>query len=55
MDVVNGGASVTLASGEEVSLVVANTPSLVQYDAFNIPADLNKGLSYSVQITGATV
>lgn len=55
VDVVNGSASVTLASGEECSLVVANTPALVQYDAFSIPADLNKGLSYSVQITGATV
>ncbi|KAF1960578.1 hypothetical protein CC80DRAFT_260010 [Byssothecium circinans] len=55
VDFANGSASVTLASGEEVSLVVANTPALVQYDAFSIPADLNKGLSYSVQITGATV
>ncbi|KAF2637562.1 hypothetical protein P280DRAFT_530740 [Massarina eburnea CBS 473.64] len=55
VDFSNGSASVTLASGEEVSLVVANTPALVQYDAFSIPTDLNKGLSYSVQITGATV
>lgn len=55
VDVVNGNASVTLAGGEEVSLVVANTPALVLYDAFNIPAELNKGLTYSVQITGATV
>ncbi|KAJ4357629.1 uncharacterized protein N0V89_002205 [Didymosphaeria variabile] len=55
VDVVNGSGSVTLASGEEVSLVVANTPALVLYDPFSIPADLNKGLTYSVQITGATV
>lgn len=54
VDVVNGSGSVSLASGEEVTLVVANTPALVQYDAFSIPADVNKGLSYSVQITGGT-
>ena len=55
VDFANGSANVTLGTGEEVGLVVANTPALVQYDAFNIPADLNKGLSYSIQITGATV
>ncbi|KAF2441481.1 hypothetical protein P171DRAFT_523477 [Karstenula rhodostoma CBS 690.94] len=55
VDVVNGNASVALASGEEVSLVVANTPALVLYDPFSIPTELNKGLTYSVQITGATV
>ncbi|KAF9738590.1 hypothetical protein PMIN06_001995 [Paraphaeosphaeria minitans] len=55
VDVVNGNASVTLAGGEEVSLVVANTPVLVLYDAFSIPAELNRGLKYLVQITGATV
>lgn len=54
VDVVTGSGSVTLASGEEASIVIANTPALVQYDAFNIPADLNKGLSYSIQLTGAT-
>jgi hypothetical protein len=55
VEVVNGSASATLASDEEVTLVVANTPALVQYDAFSIPADLNRGLSYSIQLTGATV
>jgi len=55
VDVVNGKASVTLVSGEETTLVVANTPALVQYDPFSIPSDLNRGLTYSVQITGATV
>jgi hypothetical protein len=55
VDVVNGNGSVTLASGEEVTLVVANTPALVLYDPFSIPADLNRGMAYSVQITGATV
>jgi hypothetical protein len=54
-DLVNGVASVSVAGGEEVSLVVANTPGLLLYDPFSIPADVNKGLSYSVQITGATV
>ncbi|KAF2471615.1 uncharacterized protein BDR25DRAFT_303120 [Lindgomyces ingoldianus] len=54
VDLVNGSGSVTIASGEEASLVVANTPSLVQYDPFSIPADVNKGLSYSIQISGAT-
>lgn len=55
-DVVNGKASVTVASGSEVSLVVANTPStLTQYDPFAIPSALNQGLQYSVQLTGATV
>jgi hypothetical protein len=53
-DLANGNASVTLASGDEVSLVVANTPSLVMYDPFSIPADLNRGLQYSFQVTGAT-
>ncbi|KAJ4294560.1 hypothetical protein N0V90_008251 [Kalmusia sp. IMI 367209] len=55
VDFVSGSASVTLGSGEEVSLVVANTPTLVLYDPFSIPADVNKGLAYSVQISGATV
>ena len=54
-DVVDGSATVAVGSGDEVSLVVANTPALVQYDAFSIPAELNKGLMYSVQLTGATV
>ncbi|KAF2108136.1 hypothetical protein BDV96DRAFT_653031 [Lophiotrema nucula] len=54
MDLVNGSGSVALASGEEATLVVANTPALVQYDAFSIPADVNKGLGFSVQVTGAT-
>jgi hypothetical protein len=56
VDVVNGNGSVTLANEEEVMLVVANTPALVLYDPFSIPAELNRGLQYSVQITGgATV
>ena len=54
-DVVGGKGTVSVASGDEVSLVVANTPALVQYDAFDIPAALNEGLQYSVQITGASI
>lgn len=53
-DIVNGKGSVTLNSGEEVSLVIANTPALVQYDPFSIPAELNRGLTYSLEISGAT-
>ena len=54
VDVVDGKGSVTLASGEEATLVVANTPALIQYDPFAITADVNKGMSFSIQLTGAT-
>ena len=54
VELVNGSGGVALGNGEEVSLVVVNTPSLVLYDPFSIPVDVNKGLSYSVQITGGT-
>ncbi|KAF2625542.1 hypothetical protein BU25DRAFT_115341 [Macroventuria anomochaeta] len=53
-DVVAGKGSVQVAEGDEVSLVVAKTPELVTYDAFNISDELNQGLQYSVKITGAT-
>ncbi|KAJ4328956.1 hypothetical protein N0V84_000527 [Fusarium piperis] len=52
---VAGSASVTVASGEEVSLVVANTPGLILYDPFNLSAEAKKGLDYSFTLTGATV
>ncbi|RSL73090.1 hypothetical protein CEP53_000875 [Fusarium sp. AF-6] len=52
---VDGSATVTVASGEEVSLVVANTPSLILYDPFNLSAEAKKGLEYSFTLTGATV
>ncbi|KAF2710598.1 hypothetical protein K504DRAFT_481632 [Pleomassaria siparia CBS 279.74] len=51
---VDGSASATLATGEEASLVVVNTPALVQYDAFSLSAEVSKGLDYSIQLTGAT-
>ena len=50
-----GKGSVSVAAGEEASLVVANTPSqLIQFDPFSLTAEANKGLSYQVQLTGAT-
>lgn len=55
VDVVGGTGNVAVAVGEELMLVVANTPALVLYDPFKIPAEVNKGLGYSVQISGATV
>jgi hypothetical protein len=52
----NGTGSASIASGEEASLVVANTPnSLITYDAFastGSAPDL-KGLNYEVVIVGA--
>lgn len=53
-DVVDGKGSVDVKDGDEVSLVVAKTPEVVEYDAFNISDELNTGLQYSVKITGAT-
>lgn len=53
-DVESGQGSVEVADGDEVSLVIAKTPELVMYNAFNITEELNTGLQYSVRITGAT-
>ncbi|KAF2736473.1 hypothetical protein EJ04DRAFT_433107, partial [Polyplosphaeria fusca] len=54
VDAVGGKASVVLGSGEEVSLVVVNAPAaLVQYDAFSLSAEVNRGVGWSVQISGA--
>ncbi|KAI9148225.1 hypothetical protein HJFPF1_12052 [Paramyrothecium foliicola] len=56
VDVVDGAGSVELANGEEVSLVIANTPEeLVLYDAFSLTSDVTTGLDYSFTLTGATV
>lgn len=57
VDAVDGKAEATLASGEEASLVVANTPAtLYLYDPFALSGDpANRGLDYQVQLTGATV
>jgi hypothetical protein len=57
VDLPNGSGQATVASNEEASLVVANTPDvLIQYDAFSTQASSPEsiGLNYQVQITGAT-
>ncbi|KAL0933704.1 dockerin type 1 [Colletotrichum truncatum] len=53
---VNGAGSATIATGEEVSLVVANTPKApIQYNGFKLEgSEANKGLDYSFTLTGAT-
>ena len=57
IDLAGGSGDATLESGEEATLVVANTPdTLLQYDGFKLSGDpANKGLDYSVTLTGATV
>jgi hypothetical protein len=60
VDLPNGTGSATVAAGEEVSLVVANTPkALILFDPSTIGAAIssdpaNVGLDYQVQLTGAT-
>jgi hypothetical protein len=55
LDVFNGTVEATVASGEEATLVIANTPdTLLVYDPFKLTADLNKGLDYQLQLTGVT-
>jgi hypothetical protein len=56
IDLVDGSGEATLESGEEATLVVANTPAaLLQYDGFKLSGDpANKGLDYQVTLTGAT-
>jgi hypothetical protein len=56
VDLDGGAGETTLQSGEEASLVVANTPdSLLQYDGFKLSGSpANKGLDYQVELTGAT-
>ncbi|KAK1985314.1 hypothetical protein LZ30DRAFT_686290 [Colletotrichum cereale] len=53
----NGAGSAEVASGEEASLVIANTPkTLILYDGFQLAdSEANKGLDYSFTLTGATV
>ncbi|KAF1981393.1 hypothetical protein K402DRAFT_386526 [Aulographum hederae CBS 113979] len=56
VDLVDGAGQATLAAGEAASLVVANTPAqLYTYDPFQISGNVARGLSYQVQLTGATV
>jgi Family of unknown function (DUF6055) len=57
VDLPSGSGSATVASGEEATLVVANTPStLYLYDPSNIGTSdpANAGLNYRLQLTGAT-
>lgn len=55
IDLTNGKGSVDLRNGEETSLVVANTPdTLYLYDPFSPISEVNRGLDYQVQITGAS-
>ncbi len=57
VDLPRGIGQATVSSGEEASLVVANTPdTLIQYDAFKSRASSPEcvGLNYQVQIIGAT-
>ncbi|KAH6697561.1 hypothetical protein F5X68DRAFT_197584 [Plectosphaerella plurivora] len=51
---VDGSASVDVASGDQVSLVVANTPELVLFDAFALTDEIRQPLDYSFTLTGAT-
>jgi hypothetical protein len=56
VDVVSGAASATVASNEEVSLVVANTPNnLYLFNAFESTETSSDsiGLQYEVELTGA--
>jgi hypothetical protein len=56
VDLPNGSGQATVASNEEASLVVANTPNtLYQYDAFQTGSSSPEaiGLNYQIQITGA--
>ncbi|KAI8628793.1 hypothetical protein F5Y19DRAFT_96690 [Xylariaceae sp. FL1651] len=56
VDLVDGKGQATLSSGETATLVVANTPNtLYLYDPFSLTSDVNKGLDYQVQLTGASI
>lgn len=53
---VDESGSVEVADGEEVSLVVANTPSeLIQYDPFDLSSEVTQPLDYSFTLSGGTV
>ncbi|KAK6536344.1 hypothetical protein TWF281_000583 [Arthrobotrys megalospora] len=51
----SGSASASVASNEEATFVIANTPANpILYDAFSLSSEVKNGLDYSVTITGAT-
>ncbi|TQN67783.1 hypothetical protein CSHISOI_07655 [Colletotrichum shisoi] len=55
VELANGAGSVSVAGGEEASLVVANTPAnLVLFDPFALSAEVNTGVDYSFTLSGAT-
>lgn len=54
IDFVSGSASTSVTGQEEATVVVANTPELVQYDAFSLTSEVSKGLDYTLTLTGAT-
>jgi hypothetical protein len=54
VDLPNGAGQATIASNEEASVVVVNTPdTLYQFDPQYIASPENVGLNYQVQLTGA--
>ncbi|KAK0737251.1 hypothetical protein B0T21DRAFT_286247 [Apiosordaria backusii] len=56
VELVKGSGNVAVGNGEEVMLVVVNTPAnLVLFDPFKLTAETNTGVDYTVQIIGATI
>ncbi|PSN70440.1 hypothetical protein BS50DRAFT_312764 [Corynespora cassiicola Philippines] len=55
VEFLDGAAEADVTASEEAAVVVANTPELVQYDPFNLTAEVNTGMDYSLEVTGATV
>ena len=53
-ELANGCWFIAMRSGEEVALVVANTPSPLTYDPFRLPAAAQQGMEYEVQVQGAS-
>ncbi|KAL5049130.1 hypothetical protein BDW71DRAFT_217755 [Aspergillus fruticulosus] len=55
VDLENGKGEVTVGESEEASLVVVNTPDeLIQYNPFELSSEVQVGLEYTVQVTGAS-
>ncbi|CAJ0547331.1 Ff.00g040850.m01.CDS01 [Fusarium sp. VM40] len=50
-----GSATVSIESGEEISLVVAHTPGLILYDPFDLSLEAKQGLDYSFALSGAAI
>ncbi|KAF4970402.1 hypothetical protein FSARC_2564 [Fusarium sarcochroum] len=51
----NGSATVSVKSGDEVSVIVANAPAkAIMYDGFKLTDEVSKGLDYTLTLTGAT-